>query len=93
MGTEVGPNQVVDIEALKEATEWIESFQVSIDPIVVRWSQVIIDALEDRERLRVAAEEVRYEIDRQLSLSEVPQLRQIEWWRGRLQTALERRDG
>jgi hypothetical protein len=47
-----------DSEELKQAIEWISSFQVSIDPIVERWSRAIIAALEDRDRLRKAAVEV-----------------------------------
>ncbi len=47
-------NQVVEVDELKQAIEWIESFQVSIDQVVVRWSQALLAALEDRDRLREA---------------------------------------
>ncbi len=51
-------NQVVDHDELKQAIKWIESFQVSIEPIVERWSRALLAALEDRDRLRAAAQEV-----------------------------------
>ena len=41
------------------------------------------------ERLGKAAREVAYEIERMETLSEVPQLGQIAWWRGMLRAALE----
>ena len=40
------------------------------------------------ERAEAAAREVAYEIERMETLSEVPQLGQIAWWRGTLRAAL-----
>lgn len=59
---------------------------------VAEW-KYIARVLEDGERLRAAAHKVRYEIGRQQTLADVPQLRQIGYWHKVLDVALEGRNG
>ena len=55
---------------------------------IADWS-TIIAALERAKLLEKAAREVAYEIERMETLSQVPQLGQIAWWRGMLRAALK----
>lgn len=80
---------MIDLDAL--ATDWDEgNFMDEMDAVraAQRTIPTLIAELRASRQVVEAAEEVRYEIARMTGMGEVPQLKQIAFWRDRIQKAL-----